>query len=232
MKIKNNIIAHRGVFDNKLVPENTIPAFKKALELNYPIELDVQLTKDNTLVVFHDEDLKRMANRNEKIKDLDYAELKKIKILDTKETIPKFEDVLKLIKDKILIDIEIKDTKKIKETCEILMEELKEYKNYVIKSFNPKIVRYINTNYPDVEVGYLIHNKYPNKFLDWLLKSTLIISYCQPDFLAISKKLLKTKKFQKLSKKYPILVWTIKDNKEIKNDKLIYICNNLPFKKL
>ena len=61
---------------------------------------------------------------NEKIKDLDYAELKKIKLLDTKETIPKFEDVLKLIKDKILIDIEIKDTKKIKETCEILMNEL------------------------------------------------------------------------------------------------------------
>ena len=67
--IPNNKIAHRGMFDNKKIPENSIKAFKKALKYNYSIELDVQLTKDNILVVFHDENLKRMTNIDKLLKD-------------------------------------------------------------------------------------------------------------------------------------------------------------------
>ena len=44
MKIPNNKIAHRGVFNNTTIPENSMKAFRKALELNYPIELDIQFT--------------------------------------------------------------------------------------------------------------------------------------------------------------------------------------------
>ena len=53
----NKIIAHRGIFNNLNIPENSIKSFKKALRLGYPIELDVHLTKDNILVVFHDHNL-------------------------------------------------------------------------------------------------------------------------------------------------------------------------------
>ena len=60
--LKNKIIAHRGVFDNEKVVENTLESFKKAIHYHYPIELDVQLTKDNYLVVFHDESLRRLSN--------------------------------------------------------------------------------------------------------------------------------------------------------------------------
>ena len=56
------IIAHRGIFDNVLVVENTLPSFQAAIDLKIPFELDVQLTKDNRLVVFHDDTLKRLAS--------------------------------------------------------------------------------------------------------------------------------------------------------------------------
>ena len=62
--MKNKIIAHRGIFNNIDIPENSMKAFEKALKLNYPIELDVQLTKDNVLVVLHDLSLKRMTGNS------------------------------------------------------------------------------------------------------------------------------------------------------------------------
>lgn len=222
MKIPNNKIAHRGMFDNIKIPENSIASFKKALKYNYSIELDVQLTKDNILVVFHDNNLKRMTGLNKLITDTNYEELKKLKLLNTKESIPTLDEVLNLINNKVLLDIEVKDTKKIKEITNILKYKLKNYNNYVLKSFNPRIVRNLKKNI-NTEVGYLIDSKH--KFL----YSNLIIKYSKADFLSISKQLLKTKRFQKLKNKYQLLIWTIKDKDEIKDENIIYICNSLPY---
>lgn len=228
--MKNKIIAHRGVFNNIDIPENSLKSFKKALELDYPIELDVQLTKDNVLVIFHDYNLKRMTGDTRNIQDLTYNEIKELKLINTKEKIPTLEDVLKLINDQVPLDIEIKNTKRISDTCNILIKKLKKYHNYDIKSFNPKIVRYLKVNYPYLNVGYLIHDKYDSYLLNKLLKNKLVIKYCKADFIAISKRLLNTNKFKRLSKKYPTMIWTIKDKKEITDKDYTYICNNLPFK--
>ena len=71
------IIAHRGA--SALAPENTLAAFRKAIEDGAEgIEFDVRLSKDGKAVVFHDADLKRIAGRDEKIIDLSFAELQKI----------------------------------------------------------------------------------------------------------------------------------------------------------
>ena len=67
MKFENLLIAHRGIHDNIDIPENTLQAFKKAVKNNISIELDVQLTKDNVLVIFHDDNLKRMTGINKTI---------------------------------------------------------------------------------------------------------------------------------------------------------------------
>lgn len=230
MKINGNIIAHRGVHDNKKIPENSLKAFERAIELNYPIELDVQLTKDNVLVVFHDFNLSRMTDETDYIQDMTLDEIKRVSLLDTKEKIPTFKEVLELVDEKVLLDIEIKNTNRIKETCDILVEELSHYNNFVVKSFNPKIVRYMKKNYPDVESGLLITDDTKNKIYDKLLTSDFIIKYAKPDFIAISKHLLKNKKFKKIITKIPTLVWTITEKSEITNQDLIYICNNLPFK--
>lgn len=222
MKIPNNKIAHRGMFDNIKIPENSMAAFKKALKYNYSIELDVQLTKDNVLVVFHDENLKRMTGIDKLIEDSNYEEIKDLKLLNTKEYIPTLDEVLKLIDNKVLLDIEVKGTKKIKEITNILKDKLKEYNNYVLKSFDPRIVRNLK-KYINSEVGYLIDGKRK------ILYSNFIIKYSKADFLSISKKLLKTKKFNKLKNKYQLLIWTIKDKNEIKDENIIYICNDLPY---
>ena len=74
-------------------------------------------------------------------------------------------------------------------------------------------------------------NKSNNKFYDILLTSKISLMYCKPDFIAIATKLLNKKKFKKLSKKIPTLIWTIEDKNEILDNELIYICNNLPFNK-
>lgn len=156
MKINGNIIAHRGVYDNKNIPENSIEAFKKALSYKYPIELDVQLTKDNILVVFHDFTLTRMTTNTNYIQDMKYEDIKKINLLDTKEIIPKFKDVIKIVNEEVLLDIEIKNTNRIKDTCDILINELSGYKNFILKSFNPQIVNYLKKKSPNLEVGLLI----------------------------------------------------------------------------
>ena len=227
MHIPNHMIAHRGVFDNKKVPENSLLSFQKALEKKYSIELDVQLTSDNKLIVFHDFSLERMTGICKNIEDCSYEEIRKLHLLSTKEKIPTFQEVLDLTKDKVLLDIEIKNTNRIEETCTILMKELEGYHNYLIKSFNPMIVRYLKKHYPSVEVGYLIDSHYPNKWHQFLLPSVFMIKYSKANFLAIHKRLLYTKKFQKLKQKYPLLLWTIKKEDSYDSDEYILICNDL-----
>ena len=222
MKIPNNKIAHRGMFDNIKIPENSIASFKKALKYKYSIELDIQLTKDNIPIVFHDNNLKRMTGIDKLIKDTNYNELKDLKLLNTNEHIPTLDEVLNLVNNKVLLVIEIKAIKNIKTITNILKNKLSNYNNYVLKSFNPIIVRYLKNNI-NAEIGYLINTKHK------ILYSNLIIKYSKADFLSINKKLLNTKKFQKLKNKYQLLIWTIKNEKEIKDENIIYICNKLPY---
>lgn len=223
-------IAHRGIHNNIDIPENSLLAFKKAKELNIPIELDIQITKDNKLIVFHDYNLKRMANINKDIKDCTYQELSKIKLLDTKEKIPSLEKVLNLVNGKVLLDIEIKNTKNKKEVADTLLNTLSTYNGkYIIKSFNPRIIHYIKRQNKNTTCGLLIDNNRKNKIKRLLILNRIILKYCNPDFLAISKKLVNNKRILKLQNKKPILIWTI-DTKEDYNkykDNYICICNEL-----
>ena len=221
------IIAHRGVFNNIDIPENSIKSFKEALKLNIDVEFDIQLTKDNVLVIFHDDNLKRMTGIDKNIQECNYDEIKNLKLLNTNEYIPTLDEVLKLINDKVFMDIEIKNIKRIKDTCSLLVNKLNKYKNYSLKSFNPKIVRFINKNYSYINIGYLINDKYKKKILKLILPSKFIIKYSKCDFISINKNLLNKNKFIKLSKIYPTQVWTITDKNEVINDEYTYICNNI-----
>lgn len=222
MQIKNNKIAHRGIFDNEKYPENSMKAFEKALSLGFAIELDIQKTKDNILIVFHDENLKRMTNFDKEVANTTYEEIKNLRLLKTSEKIPTLSEVLNLIQNQVLLDIEIKEKKDIQEICNLLIRELKDYHNFILKSFNPRIVHYLKTHYKDLEVGYIINKKHVSFF-----SNKLMLHYTNPDFLAIHKDLLTRKKFQKLKEKYPLLVWTIKKKDKINNKDYILICNDL-----
>ena len=232
MQIRNNIIAHRGVFNNKDIPENSYLAFKEAINNGYDFELDIHLTLDNKLVVFHDFNLKRMCGVDIDIQEASYRELLKYNLLDTDEKRPLLKDVLKLNDDKSLIDIEIKNTKRYKQTIYFLMKELDSYKNYILKSFNPRIVHYIRKNYPDVECGLLLTHDYKNRFYNLFLRKPFILRYSKANFIAIDKQLYQEDQYKELKYKYPIFVWTIKSKDELIDDEgIINVCNNLPIKK-
>lgn len=221
------LIAHRGIFDNKLVIENTIPAFQNAILHNLNIELDVRMTKDNKLVVFHDDNLLRMANENILIEDLTLEELQSYKLLNI-GTIPTLKEVLNLVDNKVLLDIEIKNTNKINEITRILKNELKSYHNFTIKSFNPRIIKIIKKECPFWICGLILTARNNN------LSNKVLLSVYKPDFISVDKKIINKKYLKKYSLNHNISVWTIKNKEElllINNPNYQYICNNLPYEK-
>ncbi len=105
-------IAHRGLHDiAKGVPENSLLAFQKAIEGDYAIELDVRLTGDGQVVVFHDPDLRRLCGREGIVAQIPLAELKELTLLGTQEKVPSFRDVLDMVKGRVPLVVEIKKEK-------------------------------------------------------------------------------------------------------------------------
>ena len=94
--------AHRGLH-REGVPENSMAAFRDALDGGYGIELDIHLLKDGTLAVMHDFDLSRTTGQPGRIEDLTTDELKNYRLEGTEETIPEFMDVLTLYHGKIFL---------------------------------------------------------------------------------------------------------------------------------
>ena len=219
--LKENLIAHRGIH-NKIIKENTIEAFKKAIDNNYPIELDVHLTKDNKLIVFHDDNLNRLANINKNIKDCKLKELKNIKEIN----IPTLEEVLNLVNDKVPLIIEIK-TDRETEIVDYLIELLDKYKGrFAIISFSKKIIKDISKKRSNYIKGILISNT--GKSIIDKLKNLWIYKRLNIDFLSVSINVANGR-FIKFFKK-PIIIWTITNNDDyqIYKDKAYNLtCENI-----
>ena len=101
-------IAHRGLHGPG-VPENSMAAFRAAIEAGYAIELDIQHSSDGTPIVFHDYDLTRMVGDEGYVADMDIDEILAERLLDTDEPIPKLVDVLREVAGQVPLLIEIKD---------------------------------------------------------------------------------------------------------------------------
>lgn len=209
-----NIYAHRGLFDNKKIVENTISAFKKALLDNLNIELDIRVTKDNKIIVFHDENIKRLTNTEGQVKDMTYDELKNIKLLNTNDKIPLLEDVLRLVKGKVILLIEIKDNisnNALRELNKLLID----YNGKVLlQSFNPIVIRKIaSTSLKRYNIGILLTNTYKgfkralyDVFIyKYLIKQKYISFISSPKELVFKVKELSNKE---------IFIWTIKTKEE------------------
>ena len=200
-------IAHRGLHD-EIIPENSISSFKEALKNNYVIELDIHLIKDNNIVVFHDDNLKRMAGIDARIKENTYNELKKIKLLNSNEKIPLFKDVLKLINGQVPILIELKYDQKVGKLEKETISLLKNYNGeFYFQSFRLRSLIYLKRKMKCV-IGLLIHSK-KSKFYD-LFTNYFFLKLFKIDFISYPLKKLPNKKIMKLYKKIPVLTWTIK----------------------
>lgn len=200
MDLKNKIIAHRG-FYNSLIPENSMSSFKKCLYQNIPIELDVHLTKDKKVVVFHDFNLKKMTGLDREIEDLTYDEIKTLKLKGTKETIPLLSEVLDLIHNKVTIIIELKN-KKIGPLENALIKLLDCYENFYLQTFLMRSIYYIKAKRPMYKIGIVLFT-YRH------------INYKKVDFICCSKLGITGSKIQKLKKKKTLLIWVIDSKKEL-----------------
>ena len=150
--------AHRGLFlKDQSVPENSLPAFARAVEAGYGIELDVQLTKDGEVVVFHDDDLKRGCGVEKDLKELTLAELKELRLFGTEEKIPLFSEVLDLVAGKVPLIVELKSAgPKNIELAQKTTLLLQGYDGiYCVESFDPRIVRWYRKFAPWILRGQL-----------------------------------------------------------------------------
>lgn len=183
--------AHRGLFDNSLdAPENSIKAFELAIKHNYGIELDVQLTKDNVPVVFHDATLQRMCNTKGCICHYTLSELKQLKLNNSAQTIPTLKEALAVIDGKVPIIIEFKPYDIPSKLCSKVWSILTGYKGaYCMESFHPLVLRWFKKNQPHVIRGQLCmeywrESEYKGQVL-YLLLSFLITNFlARPDFIA------------------------------------------------
>ena len=212
--IRLDIYAHRGLFDNKNIVENTISAFKKALLNNLNIELDIRVTKDKKIVVFHDANIKRLTGIDRLVKDMRYEELKDISLLNTTDKIPIFEDVLHLVRGRVTLLIELKEnfsSNTLKELNKLLLD----YNGKVLlQSFNPILARKIAyTSLKRYKMGILLTDEY-NGFKK-ALYDTFIYKYLIKqkyiNFISSPKELVL--KVKEISKK-DLFVWTIKTKED------------------
>ncbi len=209
--ILNTKISHRGLFDQK-IPENSLPAFKKAVQNKLPIELDVMTTKDNIPVVIHDPNLKRLTGVNQNIKDLTFEQLTKIK-LNEKFNIPTFKQVLAEINGKVPLIVEIKKDKGFanQQEKEILKLLTKYEGEFIIQSFNPFVIHWLSKNYPNIIRGQLFSwPKYRNKFLI-IFRDNLFNFIARPNYIAYNKSTIKKADLNQARQKgLKIIAWTIK----------------------
>ena len=183
--------AHRGLYNNEHgIPENSMAAFRRAVDKGYGIELDVHLTADNQLVVFHDDKLTRMCGVNKKISSFLYSDLMQLRLLGTEEGIPLFKDVLELIDGKVPLIIELKvDGSNQNLLCPLVWQLLSRYKgDYCIESFHPFVLQWFKRHEPQVVRGQLSCNFFkenPHCDIVLFLMSNLMTNFfTHPDFIA------------------------------------------------
>lgn len=183
--------AHRGLHGSG-IPENSMAAFRAALDSGYGIELDIHLMKDGKLAVIHDSSLKRTAGAEVKIEDLTEADLPHYTLEGTAETIPLFSQVLELYAGKAPLIIELKAAGNnhaalAKAACELMDS----YDGpYCMESFDPRCVAWLTQNRPDVIRGQLSENFVGNPrsplplYLKFVLTHQLENFLIRPDFVA------------------------------------------------
>lgn len=182
--------AHRGLHDANL-PENSMGAFRAALDAGYGIELDIHLLKDGNLAVIHDSTLERVTGVKGKIEDLTTEQLSDYALCGTQETIPQFQQVLDLYAGKAPLIVELKCVDgNHAALCAAACKMLDSYNGlYCMESFDPRAVAWLRKNRPDICRGQLSENWMGKKLavpaiLKWAMTYHISNLYTRPDFIA------------------------------------------------
>ncbi len=221
--VKKIPIAHRGYFDHKRgIPENSLRAFQRAVDYGYAMELDVWLTKDGDVIVYHDEDFKRLSNNEARLEDLTLKEIQSIPLMETKEVAPTLKQVFDLVAGQtpIYVEIKTKGHRKagvLEEKVGALVDEYqKKYgKNARIAmlSFNPESLEWFVENRPRLPRGQSYDVRLHQKFsLIQIVQEIITFSFrARPHFFDIDHELLSKNAQKMLSYLRPLVSYNVKN---------------------
>lgn len=207
-------VAHRGLHDGDK-PENSMPAFRAAIEHGFTIEIDVHLSADGHLVVFHDDNLKRVCGVDKKVAKCTLAELKTMRLKGTEHTIPTFDEFLALVDGRVGILCEIKglnpyDNRIAAAVC----DRLKTYEGKIaLQSFNYGAVRYCR-RHTDIPCGQLCTWQNPSttgrSHLTDFMGKMWINKLSKPHFIAYDVRDLDDNPYiVKARRTLPVITWTV-----------------------
>lgn len=213
--------AHRGLHDlERGVVENTLPAFEAARDAGFGMELDIQFSKDMQVVVFHDDDLKRMAGDPRKIWNVPYDELKALPLAGRRDAhIPTLRQVLDAVDGRVPLLIELKSGPHNKKLCEALMQHLEGYPGeYLVESFHPLIVFWFRCHAPHIARGQLVdslpsYRPVVNGVAGFFMAGLLANCLSRPDFVSynVNAPRFFSPHFQRFMFRTPMAAWTVHD---------------------
>lgn len=213
--------AHRGLHGPDC-PENSCAAFERACAAGYGIELDVQMTRDGHLVVFHDDDAMRMTGRDGLIRDMTLSEVCALNLAGSGEGIPTLDEVLETVNGRTPMLIEIKTAPGIGAVTEKAVERLKSYRGaYVIESFDPLCLFWLRKNAPKIIRGILVqrygdYRETQSPLVSLFASSLLANALARPDFIAHSREMGRNPSLWLCTKVFraPTAQWTITERGE------------------
>lgn len=217
-------IAHRGLHDaSSGIPENSLKAFRLAVEAGYGMEMDLQLTKDGKLVIFHDKSLERICGVKKNLTDLTYEELQAYRLQGTDERIPLFEELLQIVDGKVPLIIEMKSEGHCIRATRMACKRLESYRGiYCIESFHPACVWWVRRHYPKIPRGqlsmnYFIQEKDKPFYQKLVMTSMLFNVFSRPDFIAYEHSQKEQFSYRLLRKVFRVenVAWTIKSQEEL-----------------
>lgn len=218
--------AHRGYHDKPQIPENSMAAFRRAIEHGLASELDVHLLADGSLVVFHDDDLERETGVKGSIEAYDLSNLRKLRLEGTDEKIPTFDEVLDLYENSgLALMIELKVVKgNYKPLARAVAKRLDSYKGeYAVQSFDPRVLMEYRRIRPEVIRGQLSKNFVKSTeglpFYQVVMLTNLMLNkLTKPDFINYQFADRGNKVLRHLvdKKGYPEVTWTIRSVRDLK----------------
>ncbi len=227
-ELKKYRYAHRGLHhDGK--PENSLSAFREALDHGFGAELDVHLMKDGQLAVIHDSHLGRMCGADAMIEDLTAKDLPQLKLDYTEETVPLFEDVLKLFAGRpepLIVELKVSGNN-YAELAEKTMAVLDRYDvNYCVESFDSRALSWLRTNRPEVIRGQLsadltgsdTNSSGVKKISRFMVQHLLYNFIACPDFIAYDFTARSLPELQLCRKLYKVqeVSWTIRTQEDLR----------------
>lgn len=213
--------AHRGLW-NEDRPENSLPAFRAAAENGFGIELDVHLTTDGKLAVFHDDTLKRMCGDPRRVDACSLSELKALRLKDSDETIPSLEEVLAVIDSRVPLIVEVKTGPDLDILCAMIDTAMQAHRfAYCVESFDPRAVKWWRKHRPGVIRGQLAlgmtRNVHPKKRILYFLASMMENVFGRPDFIAFDVMTDNSLPFRLVSRLYHPwrVAWTVRSARQM-----------------